>query len=123
MNASENSNGNGKANWLLAAGLLFALVGGAWRIIVLQNELTKAQTEIEISDKLTAVRIDAAAHRAETDARLVEIETQFRAEDQIRNVQWADARRTMAIIYEDTHPGKRYPSDISFFPEIAQPTK
>lgn len=53
------------------------------------------------------------------NARLVEIETQFRAADQARNVQFATQQRFDAILYEKVF-GSRYPSDAIFYPNISK---
>ena len=74
-------------------------------------------------DKLAALCAENEAtmreHNATTREKLTEIETQFRSEDEARNIQWADMRRTMALIWEQAF-GTRYPSDISYYPHIGQ---
>jgi hypothetical protein len=53
-------------------------------------------------------------------ATFTEIETQFRASDQSRNVQFANQQRTNALLWRKSY-GESYPSEIQYYPEIARP--
>lgn len=75
----------------------------------------------KLEQQAAEFRSDVRADISRLSAGLVEVETQFRSEDQIRNVQWADMRRTFALLWEKVF-GTRYPSDVSFYPSIAQPS-
>lgn len=48
-----------------------------------------------------------------------EIETQFRASDQVRNIQFASQQRLDAIMWEGIFK-TRYPSDAVFYPHISK---
>ncbi len=68
--------------------------------------------------ELTELKIKSAT--AASDLKFVEIETQFRAADQARNVQFATQQRTDAVLWEKTFPGSRYPSDALYYPNISK---
>jgi hypothetical protein len=53
------------------------------------------------------------------DSSLTEIETQFRAADQVRNIQFANQLRYDALLWERIF-GTRFPSDIQYYPSISQ---
>lgn len=51
--------------------------------------------------------------------KTAEIETQFDAAAQIENARWEAAQRTLAMIWERSFPGTRYPDRPAFFPNIS----
>lgn len=55
-------------------------------------------------------------------AKAQEIETQFRGEDQYRNVQQANNLRYIALLWQRTY-GEHFPDAIQFYPQITQPQK
>jgi hypothetical protein len=61
------------------------------------------------------------AHMVATDEKLGEIETQFKALDQIGNLHTAHQARVNALLWQHTY-GEPYPSDI-YFPEISKERK
>lgn len=106
---------NGKSQWALVISILSVggvMLAGAWQIVDLKIE----SAVIKQTSKSSTER---AAFEAEMRTRLIEIETQFRAEDQARNIQWANMNRTQTILWEKTF-GTRYPSDIQFYPQISK---
>lgn len=52
-------------------------------------------------------------------AQLAEVETQFRASDQARNVQFAEQQRMNNILMQLTKSGLQYPAGPYFFPAIS----
>lgn len=52
-------------------------------------------------------------------AKLTEVETQFSASDEIRNLQFADIKRTEAILWNSQHGVNEYPSGPYYFPHIS----
>lgn len=74
-------------------------------------------------DLLTRQYAENEATRREQNAttreKLTEIETQFRAADEARNLQSAEHRRTTALLWEQVF-GARYPSDVAYYPKIGQ---
>lgn len=56
---------------------------------------------------------------AEFRAKLTEIETQFLSADHIRNLQYANNLRYMALMWEKLY-GQRFPSEVQFYPTISQ---
>ena len=100
-----STEGNGKTNWLLIIGglsLLAAVIGQWWAAN--QEELRHVA--------------ELAAFRASTEARFVEIETQFRAQDQINNIHLADEKRSLSILWPKVF-GEPYPSEV-YYPQIAK---
>lgn len=105
---------NGKTNWLLAFGAISAvavLVAGAWVIIDQKVELAVLKTTKQDSIDLAVLQ-----------SRLVEIETQFRAEDQLMNVHLADEKRTFSLLWPRVFSGEQYPAQV-YFPQIARDPK
>jgi hypothetical protein len=56
---------------------------------------------------------------AKFNAALTELETQFRASDQERNIQWANIMRNTALLWGRVYQEK-YPSEIQFYPSISR---
>lgn len=105
---------NGKSTFGLVLGglgLCATLVAGGWVILDQKVELSVLK-----STKQDSVQI------AVLEARMVEIETQFRAQDQIANIHLADEKRTMALIWPKIFPGEQYPGQV-YFPQIARDPK
>ena len=59
---------------------------------------------------------------AKLDERTVEQESQFRSADQYHNVQWANTLRYISLLWERTY-GQKFPSEVQYYPQIAQPPK
>jgi transcriptional regulator of met regulon len=62
---------------------------------------------------------DVRGRIATLNAKLVEIETQFAAADQIRNLTHAQDMRVQAMLWAKTHPGEQLPTDNSYYPSIS----
>jgi hypothetical protein len=115
--------GNGRSNWTLiisAVSMSGVFVAGAWVIIGLKIENSVSDATADMSRQLAELKAQQIAHNDLLRAKLIEIETQFRAEDQLRNIQWADQRRTLTMLWEKTF-NSRYPSEVQFYPSISQP--
>lgn len=52
-------------------------------------------------------------------AALTEIETQFRAEDETRNMMHLYDLRQIALLWEKVF-GQRFPTDANYFPDIGK---
>lgn len=116
---------NGKAAWSTGASVFSALavlIAGGWVIIDLKVENAVLRATQNERAEIAGLKEAATVKDSLLAAKLIEVETQFRAEDQLRNVQWADARRTMALLWEKTY-GQQYPTGIQFYPNIAQDVK
>lgn len=114
---------NGKGSWFLIASVvsvLAVMVAGGWQIISLKIENAVAMATADRNAQLAALKAEVEGHQALMAAKLVEIETQFRSEDQLRNVQWADQMRVRSLMWKKVY-GEDYPVSIQFFPSIAQP--
>jgi hypothetical protein len=130
-----------QTNWPLVIsfiGLFVLLIGGAYQIVNLSTQVTMAPVvaKADVSEKdRTLIHLDIDANRIEREkiksdikvieAGLKEVETQFRASDQAKNVQFAEQQRMNAIIYQIAqglggrdHPIV-YPPNPYFFPAIS----
>lgn len=111
-----------QTNWgtiIAACSLVITLVGAIGYAII-----SPIKTEIEGNGKVATLQREIADLKIQNaqelnNARFVEIETQFRAADQSRNVQFATQQRIDAILWEKTF-GTRYPSDAVYYPNIAK---
>lgn len=121
--SQEDTNGRSKVNWntfFAGAGLCLS-IGGAIVYAVIspiraeldgQRNLVAAQREISDLKVANAVAV--------MDIKLIEIETQFRASDQSRNVQFANQQRLDALLWEKTFAGSRFPTDAIYYPSISK---
>jgi hypothetical protein len=128
-----------KTNWPLMLSIFFALamlVGAAYKISDLQTQVTMspivAKAEISEKDRFEIRRdvqeihskiSDLDSYRRVTDQKLTEVETQFRASDEARNVQFSEQQRMNNIIMQ-IGQGKDlkdivYPSGPYYFPHIS----
>lgn len=95
----------------------------------LQSSLADEQSRTDraqLNDRVKTIEQkqadNLAERKAETAAlaeRSAEVETQFRAEDRIRNVQFAENQRMIALLWNRAYPGVAYPG-TAYFPEIAR---
>ena len=106
-------------------GVVLVMVGGGWSLIGLyiKSEVTQQISIIshensELRETLAQLKQGHLSNEALLNSRLVEIETQFRAEDQLRNIQWADMRRTISLLWHRTY-NEDYPAQ-QFYPSIAK---
>ncbi len=127
-----------RVNWntlFAGGGVMLTIIGGsgwlAMQAIVLPmkaqldgmaSQLNQYQSGHEhtmtCEREVTDLKIRAAT--AAADLKFVEIETQFRAADQSRNVQFASQQRMDSMLWEKTFPGSRYPSDALYYPNISK---
>lgn len=113
----------GTARWQLwvsiggaAFVLLSAISGLAFTAISAKQEVE------ELAARVMAVEELARADRAKLSAmdyKLVEVETQFRASDQIRNLMHANEMRNTAMLWSKAF-GVTFPIDNAYYPTIAQ---
>lgn len=74
---------------------------------------------ITISDKQSGKVESNNIQIATIDAKLVEVETQFRSDDQSHNIQWANVLRYISLLWKKAY-GTDFPSAIQYYPEIAR---
>lgn len=72
-----------------------------------------------LKDLFAKSETDRRADSTALFAKNAEIETQFRSMDDRSNIQWASSQRQFAMLYEEA-TGRRYPSDIAYYPKIGQ---
>ena len=78
-----------------------------------RSQLNTRVKELEDKEALALARVSALQARLETG--LGEIEQQFRAVNNIDNKQYSEQMRINAMLWEKTHPGEHFPTDL-FFP-------
>ena len=69
----------------------------------------------QVTDNMTII----ATNRARIEATLIEIETQFRASDEFRNMQAAANSRQLATMWSKIFPDIPYPAAV-YYPHIAK---
>lgn len=129
-----------ETNWptlIAAGGFIMVILGGGWAIIKMQTELAVApittQNAISIQDRskindtvtvngnrISSVEAAIREQKSEFTQKLVEIETQFRASDQIRNIQMANQQRLNFLMWNKSNPDNLFPADSIYYPHISQ---
>lgn len=99
--------------------LVFAALGVLGTFIAGASVIVDQKVELAVLKTTMAERVGLAV----METRLVEVETQFRAADQIRNIQWAHTLRFDTLLWEKTFPGSRFPSDVAYYPQVARDPK
>ena len=92
-------------NWgTVIAGLTFLvmLLAGGWAVVRLQTDSATAALAIELASQRAA---------------LLEVETQFRAEDQIQNLHTANNQRFFSLLWQKTF-GSPFP-EITYYPSVS----
>lgn len=123
-------NGNGTAKWQLwvsmaGVGLvvLASLIGLFVQLATMQGQLRGLDARMDgMSRRMDAAEVRISDHRSKIDhldAATVEIETQFRASDQTRNMSHAADMRVQAMLWEKVYK-QRYPTDNAYYPTIAR---
>lgn len=121
-------------------GLCLTIISGGW--VIIQQSIDKEtlplkgqiETLTSIISDLKRVQEDRGvrisnleslvkADQESFNTKLKEVETQFKASDQARNIQFANDLRFRTILWEKVFPGSRYPSDIQYYPEISTPNR
>lgn len=116
-------NGNGYSRWqlwvsiaALGAVVFSAIVGLSWAA---NSAYGKA---MELQGRLDRMEETVSANRAQfaqVCSALVEIETQFRASDQVRNLMHTNDLRIQAMLWRKSF-GEEYPVGDPYLPTIAQ---
>lgn len=73
-----------------------------------------------LNSTLNETRSALASFQAESKAKGVEIETQFRASDYKRNSEWAETYRILGLLWQKAYPGTVFP-EFSALSTVAQP--
>lgn len=128
---AEGGNGNGNGNglarwqvWLAAAALALTFFGVVVvPMIGLFIVASSANAEaVELKSRVDKMDVQISSDRielAQMRSSLVEIETQFRATDQVRNVIHANDLRVQSMLWRKSF-GQDYPIGNAYYPSIAQ---
>jgi hypothetical protein len=84
------------------------------------GKVTELESENQrVSDRLYDLEVSYQKSTAQTGEKFAEIETQFRADDQIRNTDRAQQERFNATVWEPVFK-TRYPIGGEYYPEVGQ---
>lgn len=121
--AASASNGNGTARWQLwlsAATVGLTLMGSIFFLYQTATDALGRARELDAKvAQLEAVVADHTASLRVVRSDLREVETQFRAADQIRNLTHATDMRIQAMLWRKTF-GAEYPVGNAYYPQIAR---
>jgi len=114
------------------AALVISMLGGGFFVISLsiKTELAPIAAKAQVSEvdrgklneefkEVQKQLSESQAEHAKTTEKLREVETQFRAADQIRNIQYASLLRDISMLWKQSF-GSDFPSQ-AYYPSIAQP--
>lgn len=114
---------NGTAKWQLwvsVAGIAVVMVGAILALYVqVSSAYTTAQDLKGQVDRLNTRVAEQSAQLGTMCSSLTEIETQFSADDQIRNLMHVDELRRFSTLYRQVM-GRDYPTGGLYLPTIAQ---
>lgn len=122
-----NGNGNGLARWqvwLAAAALALTFFGVVVvpmiGLFIVASGASSETAELKSRVDRMEVQIGVESIEiAQMRSSLVEIETQFRASDQVRNLMHANDLRIQSLLWKKSF-GVDYPTGNSYYPTIAQ---
>ena len=129
MSPARPHNGSGRygwlAMWLGIAGSALVVLGGAWTTISSLTAMSLTQTAQgtklgELERALGEERASVSGLQSQVSAMRVslnEIETQFCAEDIVRNVMHESNERIVSAMYEKIY-GQRLATDNAYYPVI-----
>jgi hypothetical protein len=125
MNGNSEAKAMTAANWIALLVAFAVYTGGAWALITshIDSRVEPLKDKVialeKLQEKYDVVLQQAASDHSERLANEREIETQFRASDEARNVQFATQQRMDALLWEKVF-SNRYPSDAIYYPHIAK---
>jgi len=114
---------NGTARWQLWVSLVGTGVVLAGALVTLYVQVNTAYTTAndlkDRVDRLTVQFTEARSQLSIVCADLKEVETQFRATDQVRNLMHANDLRIQSLLWQKVY-GAPYPAENPYLPTIAQ---
>lgn len=121
--ADSGSNGNGIVRWQVwasIAAVATVLMTSLFNLWFTAN--TAATTGVELKDRVVKLEAQISADRIDISSlknRNTEIETQFRASDQVRNLMHASDMRVLALLWHKSYK-EDYPIQNAYYPTIAR---
>lgn len=106
--------------WVSALGT-GALILGALFVLYSQVSTTYATTN-DLKERVERLSAEVVTNRTQITqlcSELTEVETQFRASDQVRNLMHTNDLRVEAMLWHKTY-GQEYPVSDPYLPTIAQ---
>lgn len=125
---AQVANGTGGLGRIFAVGaavvsVIAPIVLGSIWISNVSGNATMALARLEEIDTRLSRLLDSENRgdidMAQVRSALTEIETQFKASDQIRNVMHADDMRWRSVIWQKVFPGTTMPTDNAYYPTIS----
>jgi hypothetical protein len=124
--------GSPRPHWQVVVGTLGALVPVAAVFVVIVMQFSSMSSTISSQSQdiaLLKTQVQAVDNRERLQASdlvsikmaLREIETQFRASDDMANLQHAHDQRDFAVLWLKVY-GTSYPLDNSYYPHVGQPS-
>lgn len=114
---------NGTAKWQLwatVAGLAVVVLGAMMTLYVQVNTAYTTAQELQARvDRISASMAASQGQITQLCASMVEIETQFRASDQVRNLMHIGDLRVQSLLWQKAF-GREYPVVAPYLPSIAQ---
>jgi hypothetical protein len=119
-----NGNGNGSLNrmgvWASVVGVGFVLLAALFTLFsTAQTAATLGEENKRRIETVENGHILDASQISSICAHLVEIETQFRAADQVRNLMHANDLRLISLLWQKQYH-QPYPGGDPYLPTIAQ---
>jgi hypothetical protein len=118
---TEPSNGNGNSRGMLIAQVIgiMILLGTPFTTLMVMISNTAADV-VSLRQRIVALeRQQSDVHIAALRRDLVEVETQFCAEDAMRNLMHANDLRNMSVLWQKTM-GTDYPVGNAYYPAIGR---
>lgn len=120
---AENGNGNGTARWQLwasVASVALILLGAMMTLYVEVNTAYATANELkERVERMSVALSDQQSKLNTVCADLIEVETQFKASDQVRNLIHVNDLRNYSVLYKKVMK-EDYPVGEPYLPTIAQ---
>jgi hypothetical protein len=92
-----------------------------------QDHATSRADRAQLNERLRALEVTETANAAERrqqiatmNARLTEVETQFCANDLVRNLMHANDLRLFSMLWEKVFPNNHYPTNNAYYPRVCQ---
>jgi hypothetical protein len=122
MNGNSEAKALTAANWIQFVIVILLILGMV--AAVAESRLKPLEDKIDnlekLQEKYDALLASVAADHSERVAKEGEIETQFNADSQLRNVQFSDQQRIDAVMWNHINGLGSYPAGPYFQPNISQ---
>lgn len=119
MTATTPTNGNGRLSLILTTVGVVIMIGGPFVTLMIAISNVSQTTTALASRVATVEAQDNGTKIAKIERDLIEIETQFCAEDSMRNLTHANDLRLLGMIWPKV-TGMDLPSANAYYPKIGR---